>query len=91
MDVLMQDLTPQDVSQSLDDQVIVVGHPAVGITYPVHPLADLSEDIEECLSVPIVQVNSRTVIAMGGDMIDRTRKLYAQWSSHGVKDSARMC
>jgi hypothetical protein len=26
-------------SQSLDDQLIVVGHEAVGITYPVHPPA----------------------------------------------------
>jgi hypothetical protein len=61
--------------QSLDNQVIVVGHQAVGITHAVHPPADLTEDVEECLSVLIVQVCRCTAIATGGDMIHRTRKL----------------
>jgi hypothetical protein len=49
--------------QGLNNQVIVVGHQAVGITYPVHPPADFIEDREGRLSVLIVQVNSCTAIA----------------------------
>jgi hypothetical protein len=61
--------------QSLDNQLIVIGHQAVGITHPVHPPADLTEEVEECLAVLLVHVNNRTVIATRGDMIDRSRKL----------------
>ena len=67
----------------LDHQMIVVGHPTVGIAHPLHPPADLPEHVEECLSTLIAQGDIRPVIATGGDMVQSTRKLYAQWSSHG--------
>jgi hypothetical protein len=63
--------------------MIVVGHQTVGITHPLHPPPDLPEHVEERLSIFIVQVDIRPVMATGGDMVQRTRKLYAQWSSHG--------
>src|SRR4030095_4226652 len=67
----------------LDHQTIVVGNQTVGITHPLHPLADLPEHVEECLSILIAQVDIRPIIATGGNMVQSTRKLYAQWSSHG--------
>jgi len=76
--------------QSLYHQVRVVGHQAVGITPPVHPPADLTEEIEACLAVLSVQVYDRTAMAIRGDLIDRARKLSSQWSRHGGKDTAGM-
>jgi len=60
--------------QRLDDQVVVVGHQAVGITYPVHPPVDLTEEVEECLVVLIVRVSNHTATATRGDMIHRAKK-----------------
>jgi hypothetical protein len=80
----------ESIIQGFNDQVIVVGHQAVAIAQPSHPPADLTEDMEERLSVPIIQVNRCTAIATGGDMIHRTRKLSAQWSRHIAKYCARL-
>jgi len=62
----------------LDHQTIVVGHQTAGITHPLHPLADLPEHVEECLSIRIAQVDVRPVIATGGGVVQSTQKLYAQ-------------
>ena len=63
-------------------RLIVIGHQTVSITHPLHPSADLPEHVEERLSILLAQVDIRPVIAPGGDMVQSTRKLYAQWSSH---------
>jgi hypothetical protein len=49
--------------RSFENQVIVVGHQAVGMTHPVHPPADLTEEIEKGLAVLLVQVNDRAAMA----------------------------
>jgi hypothetical protein len=47
-------------------QMIMVGHEAVGVAQPFHPLADFTQDIEEGFSVSILQVNIRPAITAGG-------------------------
>jgi hypothetical protein len=75
----------QIACRGLDYQMIVVRHQTVGITHPLHPTADLLQDLEESLSVTMVQVNIRPAIAKGGNMVQGTWKFYAQWASHRAK------
>ena len=66
--------------------MIVVRHQTVGITNPLHPAADLHQDIDKGLSVTMVQVNIRPSIATGGDMVQGTWKFSAQQSNVVMQD-----
>jgi hypothetical protein len=80
----------QIARQGLDHQMIVVRHQTVGVTHPLYPTTDLSQDIQKGLSVAIVQGNIRPTMATGGDMVQGTLAFYTQWASHAAKYSSEM-
>ncbi len=54
-----------------DHQMIVVIHQAVGVTEPVKSLGDLGEGIEKQLAVRVVFKDRLSLVAAGGDVIQR--------------------
>ena len=68
---------------SLDEEVIVVGHEAVGVTDPIVAFIDMLEGIEKFLAVLIVFKNRFLLVTAGGHMIDRAGVFNAKRTSHG--------
>jgi hypothetical protein len=69
----------------LNQQMIMVGHEAVGVTNPIVPLVDVLEGIEKIETIAVVLENSFLFIAAGGHVVDGAGIFYAKRSCHGLK------
>jgi hypothetical protein len=58
----------------LDDEVIVVAHEAVSMADPIVTEENGRNDIQECLTVRVVEEDRLSCIAAGGNVIDREGK-----------------
>ena len=57
-----------------DEQVIMMGHLAIGVAHPVEALADLGKRFEPGEAIVVGQKNVLAPIAARGDVIKRARE-----------------
>ncbi len=69
----------------LNQQMIMVGHEAVGVANPVVSLIDVLEGIEKIDSILIVLENGFLFIPAGGHVVDGAGIFDAKWPCHGLK------
>jgi hypothetical protein len=69
----------------LDEQMIMVGHEAVSVAYPIVSLVDMLEGIEEIDTVLVVLKNGFLFITSGGHVVDGAGIFDAEWPCHGLK------
>ncbi len=70
--------------RSLDEQMIMIGHEAVGMTDPIVALIDMLEGVQEILPVPVVLEYGLLFIAAGGYVIDCAGIFNAEGAGHGL-------
>jgi hypothetical protein len=69
--------------RSLDDEVVVVRHQAIGVARPAVLPDDITEDTEERPTVTVVEEDRLAGIAPCGDVVESARKLDTEWPCHG--------
>ncbi len=67
---------------SLDHQMIMVAHQAIGVAEPVKALSDMSQRAEEELAVGVVFEDRPLLIAAGSDVIEGAVVFDPQRVSH---------
>ena len=72
-------------ARRLEQQVIVVGHQAVGVATPSGTLAGLGHEAEETPTVLVVEVYVTSGVAARRHVVESARELDPQRSSHKVK------
>ena len=65
-----------------DEQLIVVGHQAVGMHQPVEPPAGRCKNREEGPAILVTPVDILLPITAGGDVVKRPREFQSKWSRH---------
>lgn len=71
-------------------EVVVVIHQTVGMAEPAIAGDNLQEDLKKHLSVGVVEKDSLSGVAAGGEMVDGSRVLQPKRSRHGATLSAGM-
>ena len=66
----------------LNQQVVVIIHQALGITYPVELGYDLLQRRQKHLPVLVILINVFTPITTRGDVIESVREFDADWAGH---------
>jgi hypothetical protein len=74
----------------LDDNVIMVGHLAVGVAAPVESAADLAQHHKPIRPVLIVAIDRLAPITARGHMIEPASELDTQRSRHTAERSSEM-
>ena len=67
---------------SFHEEMVMVGHQAIGVAAPAKALNSVAEQVEKLLSVSIVHKDVVAAIATGRDMIDATGEFHTQGTSH---------
>jgi hypothetical protein len=70
-----------------DQEMVVVGHEAVGVAQPVITLVNMLKSVEETLAVLVVFEDSLLFVPARGYMIHGTRVFYSKRTGHSVKVS----
>ena len=65
-----------------DQEMVVVGHEAVGVAQPVITLVNMLKGVEKILAVLVVFEDSLLFVAARGNMIHGTRVFYAKRTGH---------
>jgi len=73
------------VLRGLDQDMIVIGHEAVGMADPIVPLFDVLDGVQEVLTVGVVFEDGLLFIASGGDVVDGAGIFYAEGAGHGER------
>jgi hypothetical protein len=68
--------------RGLDEQMIVIIHQAVGMAKPVEPGNNGNEDVKKEQPILVVTKDRAAGIPSGGNMVNGTGILYAQWARH---------
>jgi hypothetical protein len=77
----------------LDQQMIVIGHHAPGVTNPVEVTHYIPEHINEPLTIGIIRIDRFAAIPACGHVVQRTTKFNAHRPTHGndfIADDASM-
>lgn len=74
----------------LDDEVIMVGHFAIGVAAPVETAAYLAQHPEPIRAVLIVAIDTLAPITARGDVIEPTGEFDAERSGHDAEHSSGM-
>lgn len=70
-----------------NEQMIMVGHEAVGMTNPAVLLVDVLKGIEKIDVILVILENGFLFVPSGGHVVDGTGIFDAKWSCHGLKIS----
>ena len=70
--------------RGLDEEVIVIGHEAVGVTEPVVAFVDVLESVQKVLAVLVISKDWFLLIPTGSYMIDCAGILYAKRTGHNA-------
>lgn len=65
-----------------NQEMIMVGHEAVGVAQPVIALVDVLKCVKEVLSVLVVLKNVLFFVATGSYVVNGAWVFYAKWASH---------
>jgi hypothetical protein len=68
--------------RSLDEEVIVIGHEAVGVANPIVAFINVLESIQEVLAVLVILKDRLLFVPAGGYMIDCAGIFYAERAGH---------
>jgi len=74
----------------LDDEVIVVGHLAIGVAARIETAAHLTKDGEPLRPVQIVATDRLAPITVPGDVIEPTGALHTERSGYSAEHSSEM-
>jgi hypothetical protein len=74
----------------LDQKVIVVGHQAVAVTYPVEALYYISHPLQKRAPIVVIDIDILSSIAARGYVIDCAFVFDSQWSCHGLSIAGSM-
>jgi len=66
----------------LNEQMIMIHHEAVCITDPLRIVDDIFQNREESITILIVKIDGGLCVTPRSDIIQRTKKLYAERTSH---------
>jgi hypothetical protein len=80
----------QEVGIRLDDEVIMIGHLAIGVAAPVEAAAHLAQRCEPSRAVLKVAIDRLAPITVRGDVIPPAGKLDAEGFGHGAEHSSKM-
>ena len=74
---------------SFDEQMVVIGHEAVGVAKPIVSFIDMLKGIEEVLTILVVFKDGLFFITPGGDMIDGAGIFYTERACHDATVSRK--
>jgi hypothetical protein len=66
----------------LDEEMIVVGHEAIGMAMPRKAPDDLAQHQEKDAVVFVIEKDRCACVAAAGEVVERTRKFEAEGASH---------
>ena len=70
-------------ARCLDNEVVVVGHQAVGVADPRESSDDLAQELEKSRPIGISEEDPASIIAATGDVVQSSFEFDSQWTRHG--------
>ena len=68
---------------SLDENVVMIAHQAVGVTDPVVAFIDPTKSIKKVFAILTVLEDGLSLVTAAGDMINSARVFYTEGAYHG--------
>ena len=75
--------------EGLCDEMVMIGHEAIGRAAPMKAVGDLFEDVQEDLPITVIVVDRLLPVAARGDVVDGAGKFDSQGSGHAWSSANR--